>query len=193
MRKTKLTQGHRANMGDPTGVHIRRTWGDVPVVDAAKELRVFIAPEDLEGASPKDPAYCVFARACRRTFHATKVLFFRSVAYVELPDQQGRRRVERFIMGDSMRGLIESFDRGEGVIPEGGFVLKVPRPSRTLEVASRARAGRKAAARRRLEGRREATEVGKDGHREGPVLVDLSVRSGTGAVRFAGRTKAETS
>jgi hypothetical protein len=123
----------RQNMGDTAGLEIIRTWGDVPVVDAKKDLRVFMTPEDLKGARIKDPSACVFARACRRMFHATKVLIFRTVAYVELPNEDGSRRVERFVVGPAMRDLIEAFDRGEGVIPSAGFTLRAPPKSETLE------------------------------------------------------------
>ncbi len=191
-RKVTLTSGVRSQMSDVAGQHIRRTWGDVDVVDAKKDLRLFISPEDVDRATKKDPAYCVFAQACRRTFHATKVLFFRSVAYVELPDDKGTRRVERFVMGDSMRDLVESFDRGEGIIPEGGFLLRRPMPCERLDSETKARSNRKANARRKLEGQREpgpGIGQGRGKYRDQPLLVDLEVRNGSGAVQFFNKKK----
>lgn len=91
---------------------IKRHWGDVEVIDAEKDLRVFIQPQDLRSAKAKDPGCCVFAQACKRQFAASKVLFWRSVAYVELPGPDGRRRVERFYLSSEMRDLIENFDKG---------------------------------------------------------------------------------
>ncbi|CEF48270.1 unnamed protein product [uncultured bacterium] len=182
--------GARKTKNDIAGVEIRRIWGDMPVLDATTNLRVFILPEDVQAASPKDPADCVFARACRRTFHATKVLFFRSVAYVELPDGNGVHRVERFIIGESMRGLIQAFDRGEKVIPEAGFVLKAPTPGETLNSELKRRRERASSERRRLEGRMTVDEPaagtgrGKGKYVDEPRLVDVDVRSGLGAVHF---------
>ena len=116
---------------------IKRHWGDVEVVDAAKDLRVFIQPEDVSSATAKDPGCCVFAQACKRQFAATKVLFWRSVAYVELPGADGRRRVERFSLSPDMRELIENFDKGNAVATVAGFELKRPVPSETFAAKSR--------------------------------------------------------
>src|SRR5262245_38210917 len=117
---------------DLAGAEIQRLWEGMSVVDAEKELRVIILPEDLADAKRGDPASCVFARAVRRSFSATNVLFFRNVAYLDLPAEDGTRRVERFMMSDGMRALVESFDRGEGVIPEAGFCLRAPTSSQRL-------------------------------------------------------------
>jgi hypothetical protein len=118
----------RAKGKDRAAREIERLWGDLEVVDAKKDLRIFIRPEDVKKATRKDPGACVFAQACRRCFGATKVLIFRSVAYVELPDEGGARKVERFVLHPCMRDLVESFDRGKGVIPDRGFLLKAPSP-----------------------------------------------------------------
>ncbi len=195
--KIKLASRTRGNMDDPAGQEIKRIWGDMEVVDSEKELRVFIAPEDVAKATRKDPAYCVFAQACRRQFHATKVLFYRSVAYIDLPFE-GRRRVERFLMPDKMRDLVESFDRGETKIPQDGFVLKAPTPSNTLNnTAKKSSEDRLRAKRRMLEG--QSAEVrkkspglgqGKGKFRDKPLVMDLAVRSGIGAVHFTHRPKA---
>jgi hypothetical protein len=115
---------------------IKRHWGDVEVIDAEKDLRVFIQPQDLRSAKAKDPGCCVFAQACKRQFAASKVLFWRSVAYVELPGPDGRRRVERFYLSSEMRDLIENFDKGNQVATVAGFELKRPVPSETFDAKS---------------------------------------------------------
>lgn len=186
MRKTPMTNGTR-RMGDEGGRTIRRLWGDVEVIDAKNDLRVFITEDDVKRATPKDPMLCVFARACMRTFRATKILFWRTVAYVELPDQDGKHHVERFIMPDRMRDLIEAFDRGEGVVPEAGFVLRAPGPSQTLDGEMKRSANQRASERRKLLGRRDGEPgigQGKGKYRDGSRVVDASVRNGTGAVHF---------
>ncbi len=186
--KKPAPEKRRRKMVDLGAEHIRRTWGDVDVVDANKDLRVFIAPEDVKAATKKDPGYCVFAQACRRLFHTTKVLFFRTVAYIEMPTESGERRVERFIMGPAMRDLIESFDQGKGVIPEAGFLLRAPTPACRLDI--KAERGRASEIRRRLEGRSRKI-VGCKGtgkYQDKPIVVDLGVRNGQGAVHFTRRS-----
>lgn len=191
----QLKHKTRKNGHDKAAQEIRRLWGDAEVVDAANDLRIFIQPCDLDGATKKDPAHCVFARACCRQFGTTKVLFFRSVAYVGLKTERGTERVERFRMSESMRSLVEAFDRGEPTIPEAGFLLKCPVPSmglnernkrRKLTVAKKARA--------KLEGTAETTTEGvgqgKGKFRDEPLAIDLAVRSGTGAVQFTKRASA---
>ncbi len=152
----------------------------------AHDLRVFIRPEDLDTAIPKDPGCCVFARACQRTFGSTKVLFFRYTAYVELPDKDGTLRVERFKMPCNMRALVESFDRGEAVIPEAGFLLKAPTPAQSLEhLRSKSYQKFKASQEKaRTAGQSKNPPTPGSGKTARPISVDMSVRHGTGHAQF---------
>lgn len=167
---------------------IRRVWGDVQVVDARKDLRVFIEPEDVKKATKKDPGCCVFAQACKRQFAATKVLFWKSVAYVELPGPGGKRRVERFILSPDMRDLIENFDKGNQVPTLAGFELKAPGPSRTFEGnAARQRRAYELKRKALIKGVRKAEKRGNQGdgsYSKPSIVVDLEVRNGTGRVQF---------
>jgi hypothetical protein len=174
---------------------IKRHWGDLEVIDARKDLRVFIQPEDVRSATVKDPGCCVFAQACKRQFAASKVLFWRSVAYVELPGPDGKRRVERFILSPEMRDLIENFDKGNTVADVAGFELKKPRPSYTLAGKIRKNRAWKEKRRKALLqgtalGSRRSTPGAKkgsqgDGKYSKPALVvDLEVRDGKGRVQF---------
>jgi hypothetical protein len=188
MAKTKTAISHVASKSNN---EIRRLWGDIEVVDASKDLRVFISPEDVRSATPKDPGCCVFAQACKRQFAATKVLFWRSVAYVELPSQSGKRRVERFRLSPEMRSLIESFDRGRPVALEAGFELKAMGPSQTFE---RKRITNRECKERRkkslLNGTRFSqgfNNMGKGKYSKPAIVVDLEVRSGRGRVQFKRR------
>jgi hypothetical protein len=168
--------------------HIKHYWGDVEVVDAKKDLRVFIQPEDVRSATAKDPGCCVFAQACKRQFAATKVLFWRSVAYVELPGPDGKRRVERFSLSPDMRELIENFDRGNRVAEVAGFELKKPRPSESFEGKAE-RMKRYSTERKEalLSGASVRPKKGKQGegaYSKPAVVVDLEVRNGSGRVHF---------
>jgi hypothetical protein len=167
---------------------VKRLWGDVEVVDSRKDLRVFVQPEDVKNATKKDPGCCVFAQACKRQFAATKVLFWRSVAYVELPGPDGKRRVERFSLSPEMRNLIEDFDKGHSVAETAGFELKKPRPSERFDAKAkrmkRYHDGRKKAL---LTGSRQFAKRGKQGegkYSKPSVVVDLELRNGTGRVQF---------
>jgi hypothetical protein len=173
---------------------IERHWGDVPVVDATQELRVFIQPEDVASATRKDPGACVFANACKRQFAATKVLFLKEVAYVELPTRTGERRVERFRMTPAMRGLVENFDRGKPVDGVAGFELKPMKPSETfVGKADRRRRQREHHRAALLDGTRTPVrgKQGQGAYSKPVIVVDLEVRDGRGRVRFkrtAGRS-----
>jgi hypothetical protein len=168
---------------------IRRTWGDLEVVDAKENLRVFVKPEDVASAKAKDPGNCVFAKACVRQFDATKVLFWKSVAYVDLPSKSGVRRVERFMVPTDMRRLIEAFDKGKDVTHFAGFELKRPKPSATF--AGKLKTNRMSRERCRkalLLGVNTSTKNGRQG--EGKLkkpygAIDIQVRDGTGMVHFA--------
>jgi hypothetical protein len=119
---------------DKVSKEIKRFWGKVPVVDAVKDLRIFVQPNDLKGAKPGDASACVLAKACKRSVGSDKVLFYRDVAYVEVPTESGETRVERFLTPRVMRDKIEAFDKGEGFIPKAGFTLR-PHRHRTNSVA----------------------------------------------------------
>jgi hypothetical protein len=173
---------------DKVSVEIKRHWGDIEVVDATKDLRVFVQPEDISSAVEKDPGCCVFAQACKRQFAATKVLFWKSVAYVELPGPDGKRRVERFTLSSQMRSLIEDFDKGKPVIPEAGFELKRVRNSERFEAREEKR--RKAKERKKhallsgtCTGERKGNQ-GKGAFSKPAMVVDLEVRNGQGRVQF---------
>ena len=174
MPKSNMTEARK---------QIRRLWGDLEVVEAHKDLRVFIRPSDVKKARAKDPEQCVFAKACRRQFDATKVLFLKSVAYVDLPGEDGVRRVERFQMSPQMRDLVESFDRGQPIRDVAGFELRKPRPSYTLQAkAEKSKAERQRRSRRRKSA--EASSRGKGAYTRPAMPVDMSVRNGMGRVHF---------
>jgi hypothetical protein len=174
---------------------IKRHWGDLEVIDARKDLRVFIQPEDVRSATAKDPGCCVFAQACKRQFSASKVLFWRSVAYVELPGPDGKRRVERFILSPEMRDLIENFDKGNTVADVAGFELKKPRPSHTLAgkiqknrawQEKRRKAllkGTALGSRRAIPGAKKGDQ-GEGKYSKPALVIDLEVRDGKGRVQF---------
>jgi hypothetical protein len=175
--------------GGKSQQEIVRHWGDLPVVDAKADLRVFIQPEDFAHAKAKDAGCCLFAQACKRQFAASKVMFWRSCAYVELPGSNGARRVERFELSADMRRLIEDFDKGNPVTLSGGFLLKRITPSMTFEAQreyqSLKRLRRKqTAAIVGTASSREPSNQGKGAYSRPPIVIDIEVRNGSGMVHF---------
>jgi hypothetical protein len=163
---------------------IVRLWGDVEVVDATKDLRVFVQPEDVQSAKAKDPGNCVFAQACKRQFQATKVIFWKTTAYVDLPGPSGKRRVERFLVSSQMRSLIENFDKGNAVPDMAGFELKKPRESETFaKKAERTAKSYRERKKALINGARRGNQ-GKGAYSNPARVIDLEVRSGLGRVQF---------
>ena len=139
----------------------------------------------------------MFAQACKRSFGSSKVLFFRSVAYIELPNEAGELRVERFHMEPSMCKLIHDFDSGRDVIPKAGFLLKAPHGARRMEDnrARRARSRDKVRLAKLL-GAMVSLDENNGAKRRGrytdkPVAIDLLVRNGSGLVHFVKQKKAK--
>lgn len=137
------------------GAHqsLQRWFGDLPVVEATHELRVQPTDADIKSAKKNDPANCAFSRTCQRMWGATTVLFFGTVAYVDLLSDKGVRRVERFQLPMAAREYIAAFDAGKKVNP-AGFVITPPKPSQTL-------AGKAAGDRAMLERKRAALLKGR--------------------------------
>jgi hypothetical protein len=105
-----------------------------PVEEAKRALRVFPNANDADTAIQKDPAHCAFANACRRMFGSHEVVFFRTIAYVELPDGKGRgaTHIERFYLPKAVRRQIIEFDR-TGRFVADGYALAPPTFGYTLE------------------------------------------------------------
>ena len=180
---------------DAVGKEIKRLWDGLPVVDAVVRTLIVLKPEDFLGAEKKNPNCCVFARALKRSLGCSKVVFLRSVAYIDMPDSGGEIKVYRYIMPPNMRALIEAFDKGDASVQNASFTLLPPTPGRTLE--SRIMAARRRRERRRAQLLGELSSadgpesnskpVKSRGPHASPIIVDLSVRNGTGAVHFTSR------
>lgn len=134
------------------------------------------------GAARQDPANCFFAKACQRLFDSTAVVFFRTVAYVDLPNNRGKRRLVRFALPAETRASIVRFDT-TGEIAPGGYELLPPMPTQTLE--------RKAASARNFA--RKAVISGVRKARRQPKIVAATgsgeIRNGIGMVHFTKKEK----
>lgn len=164
---------------------VKREFEGIPVVDAEADLSVVLNTAEIEAAkgNEKDPENCVLAKACRQQLRSTKVLFFRSVAYVHHPGEDGVFRVYRYKVRNATRAIIEAFDRKQKVAGNVLVKLEAPRRSDSLEYL------RSKGKKHRSERKQRAALVGKatcGGARpfKRTTAKDISVRSGTGMVHF---------
>lgn len=121
--KTKTS--FRKGRPNPDLQKVKEWFGGLPVVEAKHELRIQPSAADLARSIRNDAQRCVFSQCARRMWGASKVVFFGSMAYVDLLDERGNRRVERFRIGYAGRRLIKDFDMGKKV-KLSGFLLKPP-------------------------------------------------------------------
>lgn len=112
---------------------LERTFNGLPVIEARQNIVVFFTDEDVAGATERDFGQCVLARACTRSLGAETVMFTRSTAYVDLPQEDGTRAVERFTLPLKTRKVVALFDMGIRTLPKGAITLQAPAPSETLE------------------------------------------------------------
>lgn len=109
-----------------------RYFDGLPVIDATENLRIFVDAADISKAERLNPNNCIFARACKRLYGSRAIVFLRTKAYVDLPDANGVRQINRFVIPRHTQAKIIKFDQtGQGA--EGGFLLNAPPPSQTME------------------------------------------------------------
>lgn len=187
----KIVRNQLSTNKNQTREDIKRFFDDLPVIEGSKDLRLFIRDCDVTSASRKDPGNCVFAQACKRQFAARIVIFYKGIAYIALPQEDGTSAIERFVIPPAMEKLIVNFDKGLPIKNLAGFLLKAPTESQTL-AGSIVRNRKNAAKKRELKKHRPASIVGSVNSRtSGPQakarVIDLDVRNGTGMVHFIKR------
>lgn len=162
-----------------------RFFKGLPVKEATTPLYIVANSQDAKRAVQGDPEACALAQSCKRLFDSTAALFFRSRAYIDLPDTKGKRAVHRFRLTQETRDAIIEFD-ATGEFPPGGFVLLPFQPSQTLDAQRATERRRKDAV---LKGEALKPRGTKPGVKRDDVLAVEGVRSGTGQVHFPIRTK----
>lgn len=189
MTKNRTTKS-RGRSGQQSAV-LDRTFGDLEVRDAEDDLRVQITAGDVKKGKRKDPTRCAMAQACAREYGSTAAVFFKTCAYVDVVDEDGVRRVERFVLSSEARKLVEGFDRGQQVLSGGRLmVLKAPSKARSLDhQLSQSRAHRRAV--RKGEYTPKLTRRGGGSARSAETEPrDVEVRSGKGQWQMIQREKA---
>jgi hypothetical protein len=93
---------------------LKRVFQGMEVLDAKANIIINAKAEDFEGAHPNDLENCVFARACHRLYDSTTMVFMATLAYVDLPDENGNRKVYRFQLGEKFKAAIKEYDESKG-------------------------------------------------------------------------------
>jgi hypothetical protein len=164
---------------------IRRLYGTLPIEDARADFLVHVVAADQEEGEPGNPNTCMFSRACKRAFGSHAVLFYPTVAYVDMldPHDNSRRVVFRFKLPTKTRKRLEEFDLGRGAVAEATFLLKAVSPSQRLAATRRKQRQRVreiAAGKREVSPERSA--IAKRGHETRRRANIFGIRSGTGQI-----------
>lgn len=115
--------------------YIRTVFGDnIEIVEAAIPLRVQPTKLDVEGASPKDPNNCVFNRTIKRMYGSQVAIFWKKVAYIDLPGTDGVRRVNRFLVSRNATQQLSDFDRGKPFKEGMAIMLDATPKHQTLKI-----------------------------------------------------------
>ena len=125
---------------------VRSIFGDLEIVESKTDFVVYVTADEHQKGVRGDPNNCMFSQACKRALGSHGVLFYPTVAYVDMIDPRpGRsgRIVMRFGLPAYTRKALEDFDAEVGGFKEASFLLKAIRPSERLAAkAKRSRARR---------------------------------------------------
>lgn len=161
---------------------LKRTYNGMPVRDAKARLTVVVIEADVTKGTRKDPSCCAFAQACKRLFQGDAV-FFKKIAYITLPDENGEKYVHRYHLTQGATDMIMEYDR-TGKFPAGvGVNLLPPAKSSTLNALRKyhyAWADKRNAMKRANKGKPKRRYDKKE-----PRFFDKSVRNGTGSMHLA--------
>src|SRR5215471_718076 len=126
--------GNPIDIGGRQIAEIRKLYGDLPVFDADSDMIVYVNLDDQEYGVPGDPNNCMFSRACKRAFGSQGVLFYPTVAYVDMlhPSDNSQRAVFRFYLPKPTRRRLERFEWDRNHAIEATFLLKAVPPSQRL-------------------------------------------------------------
>lgn len=165
---------------------LKREFGGMQVVDANADLRLVVNSAEVMAAAghEKDPENCVLAMACRRQLRSSNLLFFKSVAYVAHPDEDGVERVHRYKIGKAAGDIITCFDRGKEVKGNVTVTLRAPGPGDTLDYQRFVNRKWREDQRRSASIVGKATGVGGSRPFKRGRKKDITVRDGSGMVHF---------
>ncbi len=162
--------------------YIKKFYAGLEVVEAKNDLHIQPSEADIQTAIPNDPKNCIFSRACQRMWGAKSVVFFGTVAYVDLLCSDGKRRVHRFVLDKDAREYVREFDVGNPLDPRG-FTLHKPPASGT--VAAKSKQQKKRRKRKALLKGETIIKMGAPRPVKKPRTMRISAfRNGTGMAQF---------
>lgn len=164
-------------------------------MEATETLIVIVNADDIDGANRADFENCAFARACKRLYQSTYASFKKCVAYVDLPDDKGVRRLHRFWLDEKSQKAISDYDHG---LPFPANTMLKLTPARKAAQLQTARSRRERIASEKAEAARKGVPyvpvqgVGRKPGRKvmKTRVVDTTMRNGTGMAHFAKYMKA---
>jgi hypothetical protein len=162
---------------------VRDVLGDYPIVEATADILIYVSAADAEEAIPGDPNNCIFAKACKRSYGSRGVLFFPTIAYIDMPNEHGERVVFRAGVKEATRRAIEALDLA-GERREGTFRLYAIPKSNTLAVMKknqRRRTQELKKSKRSINPVRSAAAKKSNAQRKAATYIGL--RDGAGAIR----------
>ena len=112
---------------------VQRYLGKLPMVDAKSDIRLYVEECDCVIADRKSPSTCVLAQSARRLLGCDRVLVWRRRAYLDLPQENGTRAIERFSLSKAATDMLSNFDKGDKPTFGQLIVLKAPCKSQTLD------------------------------------------------------------
>jgi hypothetical protein len=187
MVKAKVKKRKGRSLAFHGAAEVRRTtFGGLPIVDADADFTLVVRDADVKAAqgSRLDFSNCVLAKACRRQVGASVVAFFRTIAYVDLPDHKGKRNVVRFYLDNDAAAIVKAFDRGKAVAGEVTVKLLAPRPSNRLEaVRQHNKERRERQSQALLKGEIYGNPAQARFARK-PRVADMDIRNGSGKVQM---------
>ena len=163
---------------------LKRSYNGMPVKDAKANLTIVVIAEDVKGATRKDPSCCAFAQACKRLFKG-QAIFYKKIAYIELPDEDGNRYVHRYKLTASAMEFVAEYDR-TGKFPAGiGVSLLKPSKSGTLDALMRYHRAHNDRINAIKKLKRKHGIKSRTYSKSKPRHFDPSVRNGTGSMHLA--------
>lgn len=124
--------------------YIYQVFGkDIEIRDATFPLRLQPTPDDKEGADPHDPSNCFFVHTVRRMYGSQVVIFWKHIAYVDMVDSDGIRRVYRFLVTKDGTVRLSKFDHGEPFPLGSAVTLQPPSKAQTLKAGKTRRHAQK--------------------------------------------------
>ena len=160
---------------------IAREWGGYPVVEAIKELRLFVSKEDIEKATRKDFGCCALAEACKRSIGSHGVFFYGKIAYVHIPTSGN---VQRFQLSTKAQKFVAAFDKGMEVESQEIVLLPTTYSNRLSTKTKYDAAAKERIAAGTVKPRVPTLIGSKEGGKKVKPIINSVVRSGRGQVHF---------